>query len=65
MSKTARTLAAAGFILASALPAAARRQPQAPTDEHVKALIAQAMQQTAQQPPALRRRQSTRRPARR
>ena len=51
MSKTARTLAVAGFIIVSTLPAAAQTS-QPPTDEHVKALIAQAMQQTAQQPPA-------------
>ena len=51
MSKTARTLAAAGFIIVSTLPAAAQTS-QPPTDEHVKALIAQAMQQTAQQPQA-------------
>ncbi len=51
MSTTARTLAVAGFIIVSTLPAAAQTS-QPPTDEHVKALIAQAMQQTAQQPPA-------------
>ena len=44
MSKTARTLAAAGFILASALPALAQQQSQEPSKEHVQALIAQAMQ---------------------
>ena len=44
MSKTARTLAAAGFILASALPALAQQQAQEPSKEHVQALIAQAMQ---------------------
>ena len=49
MSKTARTLAAAGFILASALPAFAQK-PQEPSPEHVQALIAQAKQQTPQQP---------------
>ena len=49
MSKTARTLAAAGFIVVSALPAFAQK-PQEPSSEHVKALIAQAMQQTPQQP---------------
>ena len=49
MSKTARTLAAAGFILASASSAFAQK-PQEPSPEHVKALIAQAMQQTPQQP---------------
>lgn len=53
MSKTARTLAAAGFILASALPALAQQQAApAPSKEHVQALIAQAMQQAGQQPPA-------------
>ena len=51
MSKTAPTLAVAGFIIVSTLPAAAQTS-QPPTDEHVKALIAQAMQQTAAQPPA-------------
>ena len=51
MSKTARTLAAAGFILASALPAAAQK-PQEPSKEHVRGLIAQAMQQTGQTPVA-------------
>ena len=64
VSKTARTLAVAGFILVSTLPAVAQ-STQPPSDEHVKALIAQAMQQTAQQPPALRRRRSTSRPGRR
>ncbi|CAN5693278.1 TolC family protein [soil metagenome] len=49
MSKTARTLAAAGFIIASALPALAQRA-QEPSKEHVQALIAQAMQQTGQPP---------------
>ena len=52
MSKTARTLAAAGFILASAFPAVAQQKPQEPSKEHVQALIAQAMQQTGQNPPA-------------
>ena len=51
MSKTARTLAAAGFIFASALPALAQQAAQQePSTEHVKALIAQAMQQTGQPP---------------
>ena len=51
MSKTTRTLAAAGFILASTLPAVAQQQtPPAPSKEHVQSLIAQAMQQAAQQP---------------
>ena len=52
MSKTARTLAAAGFILASAFPALAQQKPQEPSKEHVKELIAQAMQQTGQTQPA-------------
>ncbi|HJR60223.1 MAG TPA: TolC family protein [Vicinamibacterales bacterium] len=51
MSKTARTLAAAGFIVISALPALAQQKPQEPSTEHVRSLIAQAMQQTGQQPP--------------
>jgi outer membrane protein TolC len=50
VSKTARTLAAAGFIFASALPALAQQKPQEPSKEHVQALIAQAMQQTGQTP---------------
>ncbi len=50
MSKTARTLAAAGFILASALPAFAQQPAEAPSKERVQALIAQAMQQTGQTP---------------
>ena len=50
MSKTARTLAAAGFILASALPALAQQQTDGPSKERVQALIAQAMQQTGQAP---------------
>jgi outer membrane protein TolC len=51
VSKTARTLAAAGFIFASALPALAQQAAQQePSKEHVKALIAQAMQQTGQPP---------------
>ena len=48
MSKTARTLAAAGFIFASALPALAQQKPQEPSKEHVQALIAQAMQGSGQ-----------------
>ena len=44
MSKTATTLAAAGFIFASALPALAQQQAQEPSKERVQALIAQAMQ---------------------
>ena len=51
MSKTAISLAAAGFILASAFPAAAQQTPApAPTKEHVQALIATAMQQTVPTP---------------
>ena len=51
MSKTAISLAAAGFILASAFPAAAQQKPApAPTKEHVQALIATAMQQTVPTP---------------
>lgn len=50
MSKTARTLAAAGFVLASALPALAQPTGQEPSKEHVQALIAQAMQQTGEAP---------------
>ena len=50
MSKTARTLAAAGFILASALPALAQQQTDGPSKDRVQALIAQAMQQTGQAP---------------
>jgi outer membrane protein TolC len=52
VSKTARTLAAAGFILASALPAFAQQKPQEPSKEHVQSLISQAMQQTGQPPVA-------------
>ena len=50
MSKTVRMLAAAGFIFASALPALAQQKPQEPSKEYVQALIAQAMQQSGQQP---------------
>jgi outer membrane protein TolC len=51
VSKTARTLAAAGFIFATALPAPAQQTAQQePSKEHVRALIAQAMQQTGQPP---------------
>ncbi|MBA2303262.1 MAG: TolC family protein, partial [Acidobacteria bacterium] len=50
MSKTARTLAAAGFIFVSALPALAQQKPQDPSKEHVQSLIAQAMQQTTPSP---------------
>ena len=52
MSKTARTLAAAGFVLASALPALGQQPAPEPSKAHVQALIAQAMQQTGQNPPA-------------
>lgn len=52
MSKTARTLAAAGFVLASALPALGQQQAPEPSKAHVQALITQAMQQTGQNPPA-------------
>ena len=49
MSKTARTLAVAGFVLISSLPAVAQSQkPAEPNDAHVKALIAKAMQQQTQ-----------------
>jgi outer membrane protein len=52
VSKTARTLAAAGIVLGWVGPALAQQQqPPAPSQEHVRALIAQAMQQTGQQPP--------------
>jgi outer membrane protein len=50
VSKTVRMLAATGFIFASALPALAQQKPQEPSKEHVQALIAQAMQQSGQQP---------------
>jgi outer membrane protein TolC len=52
VSKTACTLAAAGFILASAFPAFAQPKAQEPSKAHVQALIAQAMQQQAAPPPA-------------
>jgi outer membrane protein len=53
VSKTACTLAAAGFILASAFPAVAQQQKaQEPSKEHVQALIAQAMQQQTTPSPA-------------
>jgi outer membrane protein len=45
VSKTARTLAAAGFIIASAFPAFAQQKADEPSKEQVQALIAQAMQQ--------------------
>lgn len=47
MSKTARTLAAAGFVLAATIPAAA----QDTTIEHVRELIAQARAQNGIAPP--------------
>lgn len=50
MSKTAITLAAAGFILASAFPAAAQQKPQEPSKEYVQELIARAAQQTVPTP---------------
>jgi outer membrane protein len=45
VSKTACTLAAAGFILASTFPAFAQQTAKEASKEHVQALIAQAMQQ--------------------
>ena len=50
MSKTIRTLAVAGVLFASAAPLAAQQKPQEPSPEHVRALIAQAMEQTGQAP---------------
>ena len=50
MSKTVITLAAAGFVLASAFPAAAQQKAQEPSKEHVQELIAKAMQQAPQSP---------------
>ncbi|HVL66099.1 MAG TPA: TolC family protein [Vicinamibacterales bacterium] len=50
MSKTARTLAAAGFVLAWTLPALGQQKTPEPSKAHVQALIAQAMQQTGQTP---------------
>jgi outer membrane protein len=50
VSKTAISLAAAGFILASAFPAAAQQKTQEPSKEHVQALIAKVMQQTVPTP---------------
>lgn len=52
VSKTARMLAAAGFIMATAFPAHAQQKAQEPSKEHVQALIAQAMQQSGQAPGA-------------
>ena len=48
MSKSARTLAAAALVFVCAVPAFAQK-PSEPTPDHVKALIAQAQQQIAQQ----------------
>ena len=48
MSTTARTLAVAGIILSTAAAAAAQSKPAPPSTDHVKALLAQAMQQQAQ-----------------
>ena len=50
MSKTACTLAAAALTFIWATPALAQPKPSEPTPEHVKALIAQAQQNIAQQP---------------
>ncbi len=52
MSKTACTLAVAAFTLASAIPATAQPKPNEPSADHVKALIAQAQKQIAQDPAA-------------
>ncbi len=49
MSKTARTLAAAGFVLAAAWPAAAQNAS-TPSPEYVRALIAQATGQAGAAP---------------
>jgi hypothetical protein len=51
VSKTARTLAAAGFILASTLPAFAQ-EADAPSKEKVQELIARAKQQISQPAPS-------------
>jgi outer membrane protein len=50
VSKTARTLATLGLIIGSTLPTFGQSTPP-PSDEHVRALIAKAMQQTGQQTP--------------
>jgi outer membrane protein len=52
VSKTARTLAAAGVIFATAALPAFAQTPQEPSKEHVQALIAQAMHQPGQSPVA-------------
>ena len=49
MGKTARTLAAAGFVLVAAMPSSAQDRANI---EHVRALIAKAMNQQGGQPPA-------------
>ena len=49
MGKTARTLAAAGFVLVAAMPSSAQDRANI---EHVRALIAKAMIQQGGQPPA-------------
>ncbi len=48
MGKTARTLAAAGFVLVAAMPSSAQDRANI---EHVRALIAKAMNQQGGQPP--------------
>ncbi len=48
MNKSARILASAAIVFSSAIPALAQK-PREPSAEHVRALIAQAMQQTPQQ----------------
>lgn len=52
MSKTACTLAVAAFTLVSAIPATAQQKPNEPSADQVKALIAQAQKQIAQDPAA-------------
>ena len=51
MSKTPCTLAAAAFTFIWAVPVLAQPKPTEPSKDHVKALIAQARQNIAQQPP--------------
>ncbi|MBA3298167.1 MAG: TolC family protein [Acidobacteria bacterium] len=51
MSQSARFLISAGIVLASVLPALAQPKAADPSPDHVKTLIAQAMQQTGQKPP--------------
>jgi outer membrane protein len=53
VSKTARTVTAAGIVLASVLPAYARQKPAEPTVEHVRALIAQVTQPPTGQTPVV------------